>query len=704
MKNLARRAAKVPAYLALLGMVACNGGHSSLPAAGVSSSSVTPVNGGAHVATSGVYGANLLSGASYVGPATLNSVGLDVWVQTSNDEGLRAYAKAANDPTSPLYRHWLTPQEIGARFGASQASYTRVAQYLNNYGMAVESFPQRQMLRVFGPQAGVEAALGMTLGVYKKGTQTFIAPTSTPKLPSALKIAGLTSIVTYRFRNRDMVPVRAANGLLQGYAPQQIANVFDYTGAAQAGFTGSGITIGIIGTGPITDNGSTPGDVSAFCFMFGRSCAPVSQVYSTNANVSPGNGSNGGSYSLGLATPPPVTSPNAPGCITQGVNLFASPPTYPTDYTTCNPEDGEAQLDTEQAASLAPGASVQFFIAYNPNECYSPGTYTPPTTCPAPVGGPPTQELGIFLTDDEIQEAIGTNTADIVSMSFGGDEPDSLGFYYDSSGVGFGPTEFGDLAAEGVAIFASSGDNGAQACAGSTVEPNPNQECVSYPATDPSVVSVGGLNTPLNSAGQLEGPLTGWGQQTQTGGSGGGCSETFTQPAFEHSLTPADPCTALVGNKRSQPDVSLDADVLTGVAVVVDALPNLGGRQVFPIGGTSVAAPEAAAMWALVLSACKATSGCGGGFSGHPYRLGNPNNYFYKIYQNEGGTSYGSVFYDVLYGANGAPFVPTGPTPGPTATPEPTFANGYNAGPGLDLVTGLGAPYARNLIKAVVGI
>jgi hypothetical protein len=284
MKNLARRAARVPAYLALLGMVACNGGHSSLPAAGVSSSSVTPVNGGAHVATSGVYGANLLSGASYVGPATLNSVGLDVWVQTSNDEGLRAYAKAANDPTSPLYRHWLTPQEIGARFGASQASYTRVAQYLNNYGMAVESFPQRQMLRVFGPQAGVEAALGMTLGVYKKGTQTFIAPTSTPKLPSALKIAGLTSIVTYRFRNRDMVPVRAANGLLQGYAPQQIANVFDYTGAAQAGFTGSGITIGIIGTGPITDNGSTPGDVSAFCFMFGRSCAPVSQVYSTNAN------------------------------------------------------------------------------------------------------------------------------------------------------------------------------------------------------------------------------------------------------------------------------------------------------------------------------------------------------------------------------------------------------------------------------------
>jgi subtilase family serine protease len=701
MKNLARRVTRIPAYLALLGMVGCSGGHSSVPAAGSGSSSGGPGGGGAGAATSAVYGANLLQGASYVGRAQMSSVGLDVWIQMSNAAGLAAYAKAANDPHSPLFRRWLTPQEIGARFGAAQADYSRAVKYLNGYGITVETYPQRQMMRAFGPQTGVEAALGITFGVFKKGTQTFIAPSSAPKVPLGLRIAGLTSVAKYRFRDRNMVPVRAGNGLVQGYSPQQIANVFDYTGAIAAGFTGSGITIGIIGTGPITDNGAAQGDVSAFCFMFGRSCAPVTQVYSTDANVSPGDGLPGGSYSKGLMPPPPVTAPNTSACTAQGVNLFASPPTYPTDYTTCNPEDGEAQLDTEQAASLAPGASVQFYIAYNPHECFtSGGPFT--TNCPNPPGGVPSQELGIFLTDDEIQEAIGTGTADVISMSFGGDEPDSLGYYYDSSGDGFGPTEFSALAAEGVAIFAASGDNGAQGCLNSTVQTNPNVECVSYPSTDPNVVSIGGLNTPLDSSGALTGPMTGWGQQTQTGGSGGGCSETFPQPPFERSLKPADPCSALVGNKRSQPNVSLDADLNTGIAVVLDALPNLGGRIVAPVGGTSVSTPEAAAMWALVLSACKATAGCGSGPGAYPYRLGNPNNYYYKIYQNQL-SSYNSVFYDVLYGANGQPYSQNS-TPGPRATPTPPFAPGYDAGPGLDLVTGLGAPYARNLVKAVVGI
>jgi kumamolisin len=211
-------------------------------------------------------------------------------------------------------------------------------------------------------------------------------------------------------------------------------------------------------------------------------------------------------------------------------------------------------------------------------------------------------------------------------------------------------------------------------------------------------VSVGGVNAPLDASGALAGPMTGWGQQTGNGGSGGGCSETFPALSWESSLATPDPCIALGPHKRSQPDISLDADLNTGVAVVLDAPPGLGGRVIEPVGGTSVAAPEAAAMWALVLSACKATAGCGTGPGAYPYRLGNPNYYYYYLYQHK----YSQVFYDVLYGANGLAYTPYGPTPGPTATPEPTYAPGYSAGPGLDLVTGIGVPYAKNLIQAVL--
>ena len=368
-------------------------------------------------------------------------------------------------------------------------------------------------------------------------------------------------------------------------------------------------------------------------------------------------------------------------CVEQGVTFGGN--VQPTNYTTCNPEDFEAQIDTEQASSLAPNANVQFYIAYNPNECYTTGTYT--TTCPG--GGAPTQQLGIGLTDDEIQDAIALGTADIISMSFGIDEPDALGYYYNSSGVGFGPTEFADLALEGVAIFASSGDNGAQAC-GSQINPS-NEQCVSYPATDPNVVSVGGVNAPLSSSGALSGPMTGWGQQTNDGGSsGGGCSQIFPLASFENSLTPANPCVALGPNKRSQPDISLDADLNTGVAVVLNAPPTLGGQYVVPLAGTSVAAPEAAAMWALVLSACKAHAGCGSPSApaGYSYRLGNPNNYYYPIYKS---ANYGKRL--LRRAVRRQRTCPTPRQPRRRArppAPSPTFAPGFSAGPGLDLVTG----------------
>ena len=92
-----------------------------------------------------------------------------------------------------------------------------------------------------------------------------------------MKIDGMTSLVGYRFRSRNDAPVQAGNGLLQGYSPQQIRdNAFDYTGAYQAGYTGAGITIGIIGTGPITDGDPRlgtggAGDVAEYRAMFGVS-------------------------------------------------------------------------------------------------------------------------------------------------------------------------------------------------------------------------------------------------------------------------------------------------------------------------------------------------------------------------------------------------------------------------------------------------
>jgi kumamolisin len=351
----------------------------------------------------------------------------------------------------------------------------------------------------------------------------------------------------------------------------------------------------------------------------------------------------------------------------------------------CNPEDGETQIDTEQVAGLAYDANIRYYLAYDAaDNCGVIGTTCPPGT------GIPLQGLGEI--DAELQTAIADNQADILSLSFGGPEAGQVGFEFNASGHGIQPLEFAALASEGIAIFVSSGDQGAETCQVWSAAPSPNSLCVSYPSTDPSVVSVGGTTTPLNAAGNLVGPLTGWGDQTSLGrgGSGGGVSAYFTLPPYQQGVV------GVTGSMRNVPDVALNADSHTGVATLMYADPTLNARRIVSIGGTSVAAPETAAMWALVLQACKATAGCATAAGPASYRLGNPNAYFYKIYANA--PQYASVFTDVLYGNNAQAC-----SGGATACPSPTMDPGYSAGIGYDLVTGIGAPHARALIKAVVG-
>ncbi|HLI96193.1 MAG TPA: protease pro-enzyme activation domain-containing protein, partial [Candidatus Baltobacteraceae bacterium] len=607
----------------------------------------TPAGGNSGFA----YNSGALQGATLIGPAKVVSISVDLIPRLQNPAGLLAYAKAANTPGSGEYRQFLTASEIGDRFGAGGADYKTAVQYFQSQGLSVATWPQRLLLHVTGAQKDVEAALHTTFGWYRSGTSVFLAPMTPPAPPASAHVAGAADIVmrSAAFTDHVLVSESAGNGIIYGYSPQQIAAAFDYTGAYNAGYTGTGITTGVIGTAGIDAR-----DVPAYKALFGiGGSGTVTMISATDANA-PGN------TALGFASPPPVTAP-CPGS-----------PYEPTPA--CNPEDGETQLDTEQLASLAPNANLRYYLAYNPND----GCGVVGVDCP-PGAGMPLQ--GLYEFNAELETAIADDTADVLSLSFGGPEAAMVGSEFNSSGGGITPLELAALASEGVAVFVSSGDSGAQGCINWPSAPNPDALCVSYPSTDPNVVSVGGVNTPLNTAGQLIGGITGWGNRTSGGnsGSGGGVSAYFSMPPFQLGAA------GVTGATRNVPDISLDADALTGVAVELYADPSLATAPlVEPVGGTSVAAPESAAMWALVLQACKQTPSCETSGGPVPYRLGNPNAYFYKLYANA--PQYASVFYDVVYGNNSL-----------------SGGTGYSAGTGYDLISGIGVPYARALIKAVVG-
>ncbi|HUA08919.1 MAG TPA: protease pro-enzyme activation domain-containing protein [Candidatus Acidoferrales bacterium] len=699
MNRFTMRAAGGALSLAIA-LAACGGGGGGgLPAqTSVAQPASTPYNGQEALANFS-WGASLLQQLHYVGPVTpanrlLLSVNVEVTMQ--NAAGLVQYAAAANNPRSGQYRHWLTPQQIGTTYGATASNYTQVANYFSQNGLHVAGWPQRETLKVTGPLQAFQKAFGTSFGLYDYHGKNIIAPVGTPHFSTVLPVSGVYGLVAATTMHSFLI--KNNNATYYGYAPQQIATGFDYSGAWNAGFTGTGINVGIIGTGPILNASNTDADTVALGSYWGAKMGTVTQVAVSPQPASSANGNTGTSsfdpFDVFLTTPPAVQ----PNCSNTNVSVLD-----------CNPEDGEAQLDTESIAGLAPGATTLFYLGYEA-ACYSLSTseyYDPPCNS----GDYFEYAEGIDLTDDELQQAIADNRADAISMSFG--EPENIAAYYDyissdPSAPGLGQIEMASLVDEGIALFASSGDDGAWECQDPSTGEWLGTACVNYPASDPNVVGVGGVNIPLDQSGNLTGAITAWADNTTQGGdgsfgnnvgSGGGVSSVFTPQPWQAATTGV--------AMREIPDISLDADPLTGPSILQYAGYS-GYTQVYAEGGTSAAAPEAAAQWGLVLQACKASSTCNTGGT-YGYRLGNPARYYYAIYGSNNalatgsysgvsvGLGYANVFYDVIYGDNQA--VPaSSPAPIPAETPI-----GYNAGPGYDQVTGIGAAFTGHLIQAVTG-
>jgi kumamolisin len=672
-------------------LAGCGGGtgsHSPLPQ--TSSQPVAGYNGPGTLADF-KWGAGFMRQAQYLGAAHVASLSVDVQLKLQNLPGLLQYAKDASNPKSPLYRHFITPREIAQRFGATESTYQAAAAYFAGYHLGVGSWPQRLSMVVTGKQSDIEAAFGTKLGVYREYGRTFIAPAQTPHFSRAIPVTAVTGLVHANMK-RTFVLRRPGNGNYYGMSGPQLRRAFDFTGAASKGFDGTGISVGIIGTGPIITG--TSGDTAVMGSMYKERVANVSVAPVVAQTPDPSNGNTGtGDYDpfpTGLQTPPPTTGMcTPPGGDSPFGNGFTS--------ATCNPEDVEAQLDTEQIAQLAPGSNVQFYLAYNTADCNTAPPYNNPFGCPSGSTG----VIGLFLSDDEIQQAIADNNVDALSLSFGEDEPSANAVgYFDNTGAGVGPAEFAALAAEGIAVFVSSGDNGAHGCIDPSSGGPTTQFCAEYPTSDPSVVSVGGVNYPMDSAGNLPpgAQITAWAYNTTLGGdgfgdnspgSGGGVSQFFAAPAYQSGL-PATIQGTATGGKRVLPDVSMLADPLTGPALLIYGATT---PSLFASGGTSAAAPEMTAVWAVVLQACKASASCATATGAHPWRLGNPNALLYGMYSKP--SQYSSTFYDVVAGNNGDTSVY--PSPGPLQ-----YYPGYESGTGYDLVTGVGVPFVGHLINAVV--
>jgi len=190
-----------------------------------------------------------------------------------------------------------------------------------------------------------------------------------------------------------------------------------------------------------------------------------------------------------------------------------------------------------------------------------------------------------------------------------------------------------------VAFVYSTGDNGAPG---------------GYPAYSPNVLAVGGTSLYTLSIRGRYGSEIGWSLGSDPGqptlGSGGGVSLYEPTPSFQSS-------NGVNYGARSIPDVSWLADPNTGV-LIVDSLDFPGELAV--AGGTSLAAP----MWAGLIALGDQARGGAGALSS--------TGVLDSVYGAYNSSSYSTDFHDITSGYNG-----------------------FSAGTGYDLVTGIGTPKAQ---------
>jgi len=601
------------------------------------------------------------------------------------------------DPKSSNFHKWLTPEQYADRFGLSQHDIDTITAWLQSQGLKVTYVARgRDSISFSGDAGQVQIAFRTQIHRYEINGEMRFSNSTSPMIPAALSgiIGGFRGLHNFVPR-RMSVPHNPNSALLHPdytfstihgtftvLAPGDIATIYDITPLYQA-------TTPIDGTGQkLVIVGQT--DIHLADLTYFRSDFGLPAISGCTANPS-----------TNVIT----------ACDTTNFQFVI--PTTAADPGVNAGDLGESDLDIEWSGSVARNAKIIFVTSdFNSG--------------------------GVF---NSISWAIDNDLAPVISISYGLCEA-----YATPPSLTSQDLEFQKGAMEGISIFAASGDGAAATCdaffGDAVAKYGPS---VSYPASSPEVTAVGGTefdegsgtywgSTNGANGGSVlpNGPMNGyipelaWNDTVAAGGpngTGGGPSNCvngtgttmvqgfpfvickappdggFTKPAYQTALTPGD-------GVRDVPDISFSASNFNDPYIVCTAQSEIFGDPnsststcvsgITPalttynsaFGGTSASTPVAAGMAALL------NQYLGGN------GLGNINTELYKLFGSNP-----SAFHDILAGTSTLTgdtsdnIVPcSGATPSfePAALQCPAAMNttgsfGFSAGPGYDLVTGLGS-------------
>jgi kumamolisin len=554
-------------------------------------------------------------------------------------------AQAVSNPHNPLYRHYLSYATIQQRFGPSAQAVAMLAAWLQSHNITNCATRGTLMLcRAY--VSTLQAAFSTQIANWRlPGGRVFFAPTQAPAVPATIStliygVIGLDNQTVYQpqlqrpqlLKGLGSPRKRLSSGQeeLAGESQSIRAHPNTTFNYPSGGYTPSLLRSAYDTSNLIANGLDGSGQVIDLYELDGYNSNNVAQYDHTN-NLS--------------------TGPLLPITCSSSLDSSGNINTQCRPNSLMSPQsvdgEGEVESDIEVIHAMAPAAAVHVWMA------------------------PPDIVDRIGLWSAMIQQ----HDAPIISSSWGTCELDTEPVEIQDDDM-----LFQTAVTSGIGIYAASGDSGSYGCHRNSNSPNVDAISVGFPPSDPNVTGVGGTALGINNDGSYS-VESAWNDLLWTSnsfpwvGGGGGVSSDFS-PAWYQNFGETG---------RAVPDVSADADLVTGYAVYTvyctQPPPDCtltSGSATGPteIGGTSLATP----LWAAVMAEVNqagAQQGLG------PLGFANP-----VLYAVAESNAYASAFHDVTLGNND-----TNPNDNGSI---------YPAGQGYDLATGWGSMDGANLIAALL--
>jgi subtilase family serine protease len=206
---------------------------------------MTPVSGSAHPYARAEYDRGMAdAGMKIEGAAMVFRP------SAAQQKALETLLKQQQDPSSPNYHKWITPDEFADRFGMTSGDIAKVSAWLESSGLKVESVSRsRNLIRFTGTTAQISVVFRTEFHHYLVNGETHFANATELSVPAA--IAG--TVLGFRnlddFRTKPRVRAHFTSNLSGNHflAPDDFATIYDLQTVYSSGKDGTGQWLAVVG-------------------------------------------------------------------------------------------------------------------------------------------------------------------------------------------------------------------------------------------------------------------------------------------------------------------------------------------------------------------------------------------------------------------------------------------------------------------------